>query len=138
MFPCWLVKGWETPDDRTTVFLPSYHFRVVQCDKSVKSPTSQSKEEATSQDDKIMRLPALPKFSDDDSYDSNAFDRWVQKLDKYAELEGWTDGQKLLQFELHLCGKAERVYEVLPTVRKGKCETAIRALKQWCSQGRAW
>ena len=55
-----------------------------------------------SQDDKRMRLLALPKFSDDDSYDSNTFDRWVWKPDKYAVLEGWTDRQKLLQFELHL------------------------------------
>ena len=73
-----------------------------------------------SQDDNWMMLPALPKLSDDNSYDSNTFDCWMWKLDKCAGLEGWTDGQKLLLFELHLCGMAERVYKVLPIVRKRK------------------
>ena len=71
----------------------------------------------------------MPKFSGEDTDDTDAFDHWARKLDKHAELEGWTDRQKLLQFELHLCGKAERVYEVLPSEKKDKFETAIGALK---------
>ena len=76
-----------------------------------------------------MRLPALPKFSGEDVDDVNAFDRWARKLDKHAELEGWSDRQKLLQFQLHLCRKAERVYEVLPSEQKQRFETANSALK---------
>ena len=72
-----------------------------------------------------MRLPALPKFSGDDSDNGSGFDHWAWQLDKHAELEGWTDRQKLLQFELHLCGKVEWVYEVLPSEEKEKCDTAI-------------
>ena len=102
---------------------------VAEKNKAAKSPTPQSKEECASPDDKRMRLPALPKFSGDDSEDGSAFDRWARKIDKHAELEGWSDRQKLLQFELHLFGKAERVYEVLPSEEKGKYETAIKALK---------
>ena len=32
-----------------------------------------------------------------------------------CHLENWTDQEKLLQLELHLCGKAEQLYEVLPS-----------------------
>ena len=43
----------------------------------------------------------------------------------YAELQGRTDHEKLLQFVLHLTGKAESMYEVLPASQK---DTFVRAL----------
>ena len=49
------------------------------------------------------------------------------KLSKHAELQGWTDHDKHLQFELHLTGKAESVHEVLPATEK---DTFAHALSE--------
>ena len=43
-----------------------------------------------------MRLPALPKMSGEDKENSDSFDLWLRKLEKHAELEQWSDRQKLL------------------------------------------
>ena len=59
-----------------------------------------------------LKHAALPKFSDDDKDDVDLLKRW---LEKYAELQCWTEQEKLVQFELHLAGHAKRVYEVLPS-----------------------
>ncbi len=53
-----------------------------------------------------LTLPSFPEFSGDRS-DDDAFDRWVWKLSRHAELGKWTDREKLLQMELHLSGRAE-------------------------------
>lgn len=50
------------------------------------------------------------------------------KLEKYAELQRWSPRDKLLQFELHLTGKAESIYAVLPVDDKDTFEKASKAL----------
>ena len=54
-----------------------------------------------------LKLPALPKFSGDDRDDVDSLKRWLAKLEKHAELQCWTEREKLVQFELHLAGRAE-------------------------------
>ena len=54
-----------------------------------------------------LKLPTLPKFSGDDRDDVDLLKRWLAKLEKHAELECWTEREKLVQFELHLGGCAE-------------------------------
>ena len=45
--------------------------------------------------------------------DVDALGGWLAKLEKHAELLCWSERTKLLQFELHLTGRAERLYELL-------------------------
>ena len=74
-----------------------------------------------------VTLPTLPRFVGDRSEDG-AFERWTKKLLRHAELEKWTEREKLLQLELHLSGRAEQLYEVLPTEEKASFEKAVEAL----------
>ena len=62
-----------------------------------------------------LKLPALPKFSGDDRDDVDSLKRWLARLEKHAELQWQTEQERLVQFELHLAGRAERVFEVLPS-----------------------
>ena len=76
-----------------------------------------------------MTLPPLARFSGD-SKDDDAFDRWVRKLLQHAELEHWTDREKLLQLELHLSGRAEQIYELLPAEAQATFSAAVESLRQ--------
>ena len=75
-----------------------------------------------------MKLPSLPTFDLKDKMEAGAYNRWLAKLEKYAELQRWSARDKLLQFELHLAGKAEGVYAVLPSEDKESFERASKAL----------
>ena len=46
-----------------------------------------------------------------------------------AEIDGWNDREQLLQFELHLTGKAEATYDVLPTEVKATFKSATDTLR---------
>ncbi len=73
-------------------------------------------------------MPALPTFDGSDKDDEGVYKRWVAKLKKHAELLQWSNREKLLQFELHLTGKAEHIYEVLPPEEKRTFLGAVEAL----------
>ena len=77
-----------------------------------------------------MRLPPLPEFRADNASDheGEAYERWLRKLTKHAELQRWSERDKLLQFELHLSGKAESIYEVLPEESKVSFSVDTKAL----------
>ena len=77
-----------------------------------------------------VKLPPLPDFSAENKlgHESEAYERWLRKLTKHAELQNWSEREKLLHFELHLVGKAERVYEVLPGESKSSYAKATKAL----------
>ena len=60
-------------------------------------------------DEKPLKLPPLPTFDGANRDDIDALGRWLTKLAKHAELLRWSERTKLLQFELHLSGRAERV-----------------------------
>ena len=77
-----------------------------------------------------MKLPTLPKFTGEDRDDVDSLRRWLLKLEKHAELQWWTDREKLVQFELHLSVRAERVYEVLPSQSKASFKDATEALQK--------
>ena len=74
---------------------------------------------------KKMTLPTLQKFGGD----GDAFDRWLLKFSHYAELEQWTEQQKLLQFELYLSGRAKQVYEV-PVANEALLSSQLMKRKQ--------
>ncbi len=79
-----------------------------------------------------MKLPPLPDFSADKlaGHESEAYERWLRKLMKHAELQHWSEREKLLQFELYLVGRAERIYEVLPSESKSSYARATKALSE--------
>jgi len=74
-----------------------------------------------------VTLPPLPWFSGE-KLEDGAFERWTKKLLRHAELEKWTEREKLLQLELHLSGQAEQLYEVLPAEDKAVFSKAVEAL----------
>ena len=76
-----------------------------------------------------LTLPPLPKFTGEKA-EEDAFERWTRRLLRHAELEKWTDRERLLQLEIHLAGRAEQVYEVLMPEGKATFSKAVDALKQ--------
>ena len=48
-------------------------------------------------------------FSEESMNDDGAFDRWLPKFERYAQLEHWSSFEKLSQLELHLSGRAEKL-----------------------------
>ena len=78
-----------------------------------------------------VNLPPLPTFAGDESKDNDdSFDRWIRKLEKYAELEQWSDREKLLHLELHLKGRAKQVFNVLPKESVIDFSTAVDSLRK--------
>ena len=77
-----------------------------------------------------MKLPPLPGFNAERQagHEGEEYERWLRKLNKHAELRRWSQRDKLLQFELLLTDKAERIYEVLPEESKKDYATATKAL----------
>lgn len=72
----------------------------------------------------------MPTFDGANRDDVDALSRWLAKLAKHAELLRWSERTKLLQFELHLAGRAERVYELLPASKKGSFDEATQTLHE--------
>ena len=73
----------------------------------------------------------MPAFDGDNRKDVDALGRWLAKLEKHTELLRCSECTKLLQFELHLTGRAERVYELLLSSIKSSFEEASKALRAW-------
>ena len=73
-----------------------------------------------------ISLPPLATFDGKE----HAFDRWSRKLCRYAELQKWTDRDTLLQLELHLTGRAEEIYKILPETVKCLPDSAMSALRE--------
>ena len=80
--------------------------------------------------EKPMKLPPLLSFSGESREDVDALDRWLAKLEKHAELMCWSEHTKLLQFELHLAGRAKRTYELLSATARKTYKEATTALRQ--------
>ena len=93
------------------------------------SPEPESLGESTWGAGNRLKLPTLPKFTRENRDDVNSLCCWIAKLEKHAELQRLTDREKLVQFELHLAGCAERVYEVLPSTSKVSFKVATGALQ---------
>ena len=71
----------------------------------------------------------LSYFNGDGATDNGAFDRRVKKLQRCAEIDSWSDREQLLQFDLHLTGRAEATYDVLPPEVKTTFKAAVDALR---------
>ena len=61
----------------------------------------------------IKLSETLTKFGNRDTEDEGAFSRWLRKLERVAGLYKWSDGEKLVQFELLLTGRAEKLCKLL-------------------------
>ena len=78
-----------------------------------------------------ITLPSLPTFSGEESRDDEeTFDRWVRRLERHAELEQWSDREKLLQLELRLKGRAERLFDFLSKESKSSFQAAVDGLRK--------
>ena len=51
-------------------------------------------------------------------------------MQRCAEVDCWSEKDQLLQFELHLSGRAEATYDVLPQEVKSNFKTAADALRE--------
>ena len=71
----------------------------------------------------------MTKFSGEDTKDEGECPRWLRKLERVAGLYKWSDGEKLVQFELLLTGRAEELYE-LSVCDHGSFKSAIEALQK--------
>ena len=87
----------------------------------------EDKEEGAAKVTRKVTLPSIPRFSGE-KVEDGAFERWTKKLLRHAELEKWTEREKLLQLELHLTNRAEQLYEVLPAESKTEFSKAVEAL----------
>ena len=78
----------------------------------------------------IKLSETLTKFSGEDTEDEGAFPRWLRKLERVAGLYKWSDGEKLVQFELLLTGRAEKLYKLLSIGDRGLFKSAMAALQK--------
>ena len=53
----------------------------------------------------------------------------MKKLNRCAEVDRWSDREQVLQFELHLTGRAEATYDVLPLEVKTTFRSVTKALR---------
>ena len=98
----------------------------VQSEHASKSEASHS----CARGREVSEATPLPAFDGDNREDVDALGRWLAKLEKHAELLQWSERTKLLQFELHLTGRAEHVYELLSSSVKSSFEEASQALRE--------
>ena len=77
-----------------------------------------------------LSLPSLTMFSGESMDDDGAFDRWLRKFERYAQLEHWSSSERLAQLELHLSGRAEKLYELLSADCRHSFEAVIEALRK--------
>ena len=98
--------------------------------ESVVEPTKEKSSHVPQDVQKPMKLPPLPSFAGEDREDVDALDRWLARVEKHSELMHWSERTKLLQFELHLSGRAECMYELLSPVVKSTFEKASQALRE--------
>ena len=78
----------------------------------------------------IKLSETLTKFSGEDNEDEGAFPRWLRKLERVAGLYKWSDEEKLVQFELLLIGRAEKLHEFLSAVDHESFKSATEALQK--------
>ena len=72
----------------------------------------------------------LDKFSADDAEDIAAFDRWWRKLEICAAVNGWDPQRQLLELQLNLVGRAERMFELIPPGERSNIVQARLSLRQ--------
>ncbi len=78
-----------------------------------------------------MTLPRVPMFTGEEKTgDEETFEKWVRKLERHAELERWSEREKLVQLELHLSGRAERLFDLLPPEVKAKFTSTVESLRK--------
>ena len=77
-----------------------------------------------------LSLPRLQKFTGDKLDDDDAVDQFLREFERHATLAGWQGDVKRVQFELHLSGRALRVYEGIPAEERCSFERAVAAFRR--------
>ena len=77
-----------------------------------------------------LSLPRLQKFSGDKVDDDEAVDQFLREFERHSVLAGWKGEVKRVQFELHLTGRALRVYENIPSEERCDYEAATKAFRR--------
>ena len=72
----------------------------------------------------------MTEFGGKDTEDEEGFLRWQHKLERVAWLYKWSDGEKLVKFELLLTGRAKKLYELLSAGDHGSFNSATEALQK--------
>ena len=55
---------------------------------------------------------------------------WIDQFESIAEINHWSDGQKLMWLKVRLTGRALMAYKKFPTTACGSFKNAIRALQE--------
>ena len=71
-----------------------------------------------------FNLPKLQKFSGEKVNDDDGLRQFVREFERHAQLVGWTGATKKLQYEVHLSGRALRMYESLKNEQRQSYEQA--------------
>ena len=73
-------------------------------------------------------LPKLQKFTGERENDEEGLKQFVKEFERHSRLAGWFDEVQRLQFEVHLGGRALRMYESLKEDQRRTYEEARDAL----------
>ena len=73
-------------------------------------------------------LPRLQKFSGEKVNDEDGLKQFVREFERHSRLAGWTGETQRLQFEVHLSGRALRMYESLKEEQRETYQIARDAL----------
>ncbi len=108
--------------------------------EALAGPLAEGSEEATAQTSRPMvlssaaanvRLPRLAKYAGENlDDDDDSLDRFLREFERHAQLASWSGDVKRLQFEVHLTGRALKVYESLPAEERRDYETARDSLRK--------
>ena len=77
-----------------------------------------------------LSLPRLQKFTSEKLDNDDAVDQFLREFEQHALLAGRRGAVKKVRFELHLSGRALRVYEAIPDHERIDFKTASRAFKR--------
>ena len=88
----------------------------------------QSHESSVASAMRAWSLPRLQKFTGERVNDEDGFKQFVKEFERYSLLAGWSGEIRRLQFEVHLGGRALRMYESLKDDQRRTYEEARDAL----------
>lgn len=77
-----------------------------------------------------LHLPRMTKFAGEKIDNDESLDQFIREFERHASLAGWTGDVKRLQFEVHLTGRALRMYESLPAEKRLDYNSARDALRE--------
>ena len=77
-----------------------------------------------------INLPKLSRFSGERQGDEDAIEQFLREFERHSQLAAWVGETKRLQFEVHLSGRALKVYDSLPAERRRDYDSAKEAWRE--------